>query len=181
MTSSPSRAARSEPLVEERTQFLAFLVGRDEYAVPILKVREIFAFEDATRVPATPAWIRGVVNLRGQVLPVIDLAVKFGLPPTVVSVRTCVVVFELAIDGQATSVGALVDEVSQVLELAENEVEPPPSFGTQIRVEYLVGATLSRGRFALLLDSDRVLSSEELLAVAAAGEPPAPAAAAPPD
>ncbi len=115
-------------------------------------------------MPATPPWIRGVVNLRGQVLPVIDLAVKFGLPPTVVSVRTCVVVFELAIDGQTTSVGALVDEVSQVLELAESEIEPPPSFGTQIRVEYLVGATLSKGRFALLLDTDRVLCADELLA-----------------
>jgi purine-binding chemotaxis protein CheW len=169
MTSSPSRA---EETGEGRTQYLAFLVGRDEYAVPILKVREIFAFEDATRVPATPTWIRGVVNLRGQVLPVIDLAVKFGLPPISVTVRTCVVVFELVIDGQATAVGALVDEVSQVLELAEREVEPPPSFGTQIRVEYLVGATLSKGRFALLLDCDRVLCTDELLAVAAALEPP---------
>jgi len=167
--------------VEGRTQFLAFLVGRDEYAVPILKVREIFAFEDATRVPATPAWIRGVVNLRGQVLPVIDLAVKFGLPPTVVAVRTCVVVFELASDEQTMSVGALVDEVSQVLDLAESEIQPPPSFGTQIRVEYLVGAALSKGRFALLLDTDRVLCADELLAVTAAVEPSSQTAAAAPE
>jgi purine-binding chemotaxis protein CheW len=166
--------------MEGRTQFLAFLVGRDEYAVPILKVREIFAFEDATRVPATPSWIRGVVNLRGQVLPVIDLAVKLGLPPTVVSLRSCVVVFELTIDGQATCVGALVDEVSQVLELAEREIEPPPSFGTQIRVEYLVGATLSNGRFALLLDTDRVLCADELLALSAAATPPSEAASTAP-
>ncbi len=171
MTSSPSRA--EQPL-EGRAQYLAFLVGRDEYAVPILKVREIFAFEDASRVPATPPWIRGVVNLRGQVLPVIDLAVKFGLPPVAVSPRTCVVVFELAIDGQPASIGALVDEVSQVLEIAPSEIEPPPSFGTQIRVEYLVGATLSNGRFALLLDTDRVLCDDELVAVAAAVEPADP-------
>jgi purine-binding chemotaxis protein CheW len=177
MTSSPSRV---EQPAEGRTQYLAFLVGRDEYAVPILKVREIFAFEDATRVPATPPWIRGVVNLRGQVLPVIDLGVKFGLPPIVVGTRTCVVVFELAIDGLPTSVGALVDEVSQVLEIAESEIEPPPSFGTQIRVEYLAGATLSKGRFALLLDTDRVLRDDELLAVSAAvgaADPPATPAA----
>ncbi len=174
MISSPSSADETVA----RTQYHAFLVGCDEYAVPILKVREIFAFEDATRVPATPTWIRGVVNLRGQVLPVVDLAVKFGLPPIAVGVRTCVVVFELSVDGQATALGALVDEVSQVLEMAEREIEPPPSFGTQIRVEYLAGATLSNGRFALLLDTDRVLCADELLAVAAALEPPA---AAPPE
>ncbi len=158
--------------MEERTQYLAFLVGRDEYAVPILKVREIFAFDDATRVPATPPWIRGVVNLRGQVLPVLDLAVKFGLSATVPGPRTCVVVFEVAIDAQTTSVGALVDEVSQVLELAAGEIEPPPSFGTQVRVEYLLGAALSNGRFALLLDTDRVLCADELLAVTAAAQTP---------
>ena len=169
MTSSPSKA---EPAAETPTQYLAFLVGRDEYAVPILRVREILAFEDATRVPATPPWIRGVVNLRGQVLPVIDLAVKFGLSATVASSRTCVVVFEVVIDSQPTSVGALVDEVSQVLELAASEIEPPPSFGTQVRVEFLVGAALSKGRFALLLDSDRVLTSDELLAVSEASSPP---------
>lgn len=167
--------------MEERMQYLAFLIGPDEYAVPILKVREIVAFEHATRVPSAPPWIRGVVNLRGQVLPVMDLAVKFGLPPTVVAMRTSVVVFELLIDGQAASVGALVDAVSQVLELAEAEIEPPPSFGTQIRVEYLVGAALSNGRFALLLDTDRVLCASELLAVAAAAEAAPPQAAAVPE
>jgi purine-binding chemotaxis protein CheW len=165
--------------MEGRTQFLAFLVGGDEYATPILKVREIVAFGNATRVPATPPWIRGVVNLRGQVLPVIDLAVKFGLPPTVVAMRTCVVVFEIEIDGQAATVGALVDAVSQVLELSEAEIEPPPSFGTQIRVDYLVGAALSADRFILLFDTDRVLRADETLALAGAVEAAAQTAAPP--
>jgi purine-binding chemotaxis protein CheW len=150
-----------------RAQYLAFLVGPDEYAVPILKVREIVEFADATRVPSTPPWIRGVVNLRGQVLPVIDLAVKFGLSPIVVGSRTSVVVFELEVEGQDALVGALVDAVSQVLELAPAEIEPPPSFGTQIKVEYLVGAALSNGRFTLLLDTDRVLCADEVLSLAA--------------
>jgi purine-binding chemotaxis protein CheW len=163
--------------MEGRAQYLAFLVGADEYATPILKVREIVAFGEATRVPSTPPWIRGVVNLRGQVLPVIDLAVKFGLPPTAVAMRTCVVVFELEIQGQLATVGALVDAVSQVLELAETDIEPPPSFGTQIRVEFLVGATLSEERFILLLDTDRVLRADETLALARATETAAAAAA----
>ncbi len=156
--------------MESRTQHLAFLVGRDEYAVPILSVREIVGFAEATRVPATPPWIRGVVNLRGQVLPVVDLAVKFGLPPVTVTTRSCVVVFEVPIDGQSTTVGALVDAVSQVLDLAPGDIEPPPSFGTQIRVDYLVGATLENGRFTLLLDTDRVLRAEEILALSNAAE-----------
>ncbi len=166
--------------MEGRTQYLAFLVGPDEYATPILKVREIIAFGETTRVPATPPWIRGVVNLRGQVLPVIDLAVKFGLPATTVAMRTCVVVFDLEMDGQPAVVGALVDAVSQVLELSEAEIEPPPSFGTQIRVDYLSGATLSAGRFVLLLDTDRVLRADETLALASAVEA-ATQASPPPD
>lgn len=156
--------------MEGRTQYLAFLVGGDEYAVPILGVREIVAFEQATRVPATPSWIRGVVNLRGQVLPVVDLSVKFGLGPTPVGPRTCVIVFELPMDDQVCAVGALVEAVSQVLELAEGDVEPPPEFGTQIRVDYLAGAALSGGRFSLLLDSEKVLRADELLALREAGE-----------
>lgn len=161
--------------MDEPTQYLSFEVGRDQYAVPILAVREIVAFESATRVPAAPPWIRGIVNLRGQVLPVIDLAVKFGLPPTLPTRRSCVVVFEVPLEGQQAAVGALVDEVSQVLDIAPGAIEPPPSFGTQIRVEYLLGAAASGGRFALLLDTARVLSADELLAVvearAATGEP----------
>lgn len=153
---------------QERLQFLAFLVGGDEYAVPILKVREIAPYDQATRVPNTPPWIRGVVNLRGQVLPVVDLAVKFGLPETALSTRSCVIVFDLALEGQPAPVGALVGSVSQVLELNPGEIEPPPAFGTQIRVDYLAGATLSNGRFALLLDADRVLGTDELLAANAA-------------
>jgi purine-binding chemotaxis protein CheW len=167
--------------MEQRTQYLAFSVGGDEYAVPILDVRELVRFEGATRVPSTPPWIRGVVNLRGQVLPLLDLAVKFGLESGTTDARACVVVFELPIDGHPTSVGALVESVSQVLDLAPAEIEPPPSFGTQIRVEYLVGTAVSNGRFVLLLDGQRVLSADELLgvahAVASAAEASLPAAA----
>ncbi len=165
--------------MEGRSQHLAFLIGGDEYAVPILKVREIVAFSDATRVPGTPPWIRGVLNLRGQVLPVVDLAVKFGLPPIVPAMRTCVVVFETVLEGQGATIGALVDAVSSVLDLAPDEIEPPPSFGTQIRVEYLVGAAVSNGRFTLLLDTDKMLCADELLTLASAAEAASPPAVSP--
>jgi purine-binding chemotaxis protein CheW len=164
-------------MAERHTQYLAFLVGDAQYATPILKVREIVPLGDATRVPATPPWIRGVVNLRGQVLPVIDLAVKFGLPPTCVAMRTCVIVFELEIESQTAVVGALVDAVSQVLELGAGDIEPAPAFGTQIRSDYLVGASPATDRFVLLLDTERVLCADEVLAPTGAGPATEPQAA----
>jgi purine-binding chemotaxis protein CheW len=156
------------PATEDGSEHLAFLIGDDEYAVPILKVREIAAVSALTRVPGAPAWIRGVANLRGQVLPVIDLAVKFGLPQrSEATPRSCIVVFEVPVEGQLAAVGALVDAVSRVLTLGASQVEPPPRFGTQIRAEFLIGAAPVDGRFILLLDSDLVLCADELLAATA--------------
>jgi purine-binding chemotaxis protein CheW len=161
--------------MQEHLQYLTFEVGAEEYGVPIMKVREIMPFASATRLPSTPAWIRGVVNLRGLVLPVLDLGVKFGLPATETTSRACVIVFEIAITDEPQVVGALVDAVSQVLDLTPDEIELPPSFGTQIRVEYLAGATASNGKFVLLLDTDRVLTADELLAVREATSAASPA------
>jgi purine-binding chemotaxis protein CheW len=154
----------------DSSEHLAFLVGEDEYAVPILKVREIVAVGSLTRVPGAPPWVRGVANLRGQVLPVVDLAAKFGLPAAAATTRACIVVFDLALDQQVTAVGALVAEVTRVLDLSAAAVEPPPAFGTQIQVEYLVGAAPEGDRFVLLLDVDRVLTANEILAMSALGE-----------
>ena len=147
------------------TQYLGFFVAGDECAVGILRVREIIEYEAVTRVPGTPPWVRGVMNLRGSVVPVIDLAVKFGLPPGEVTRRTCIVVVETNLEGERVVMGVLADSVSQVLDVAAGDVEAAPAFGTAVRVDYLLGLARLKDRFVLLLDIDRVLSAAELLRV----------------
>jgi purine-binding chemotaxis protein CheW len=148
------------------TQYLAFFLAGDECAIGILRVKEIIEFDSVTRVPATPPWVRGVMNLRGSVVPVIDLAVKFGLPPSTVTRRTCIVVVETDLEGERVVMGVMADSVSQVLDVAPEDIEPAPAFGTSVRVDYLLGLGRLKDRFVLLLDIDRVLSAAELLKVA---------------
>lgn len=156
------------------TQYLAFFLAGDECAIGILRVKEIIEFDSVTRVPATPPWVRGVMNLRGSVVPVIDLAVKFGLPPSTVTRRTCIVVVETDLEGERVVMGVMADSVSQVLDVAPEDVEPAPAFGTSVRVDYLLGLGRLQDRFVLLLDIDRVLSAAELLKVASVEAPPPP-------
>jgi purine-binding chemotaxis protein CheW len=152
-------------------QFLSFYVAGEEYALGILRVREIIEYGVVTRVPATPTWIRGVFNLRGGVVPVVDLAVKFGLPPGEITSRTCIIVVEADLGGETTLMGVVADAVSQVMELQPEDIEPPPPFGTRVRLEYLLGMAKGDAKFVLLLDIDRVLSSNELLQVQDAAQP----------
>lgn len=148
------------------TPYLTFEIAGDAYGVGILKVREILQYEALTRVPGTPTSIRGVMNLRGSVIPVVDLAVRFGVGETRVSSRTCVVIVEIDLDGQRTVMGVMADGVREVLELHESDIQVPPSFGTQVRVDYLVGMARYGHGFLLVLDIDRVLAAEGLEAVA---------------
>ena len=157
----------TEPDRTVSPQYLGFHLAGEECAVSILRVREIIEYEAVTRVPGTPPWVRGVMNLRGSVVPVIDLAVKLGLPETVVTKRTCIVVSEVDLDGERVVMGVVADAVSQVMDLAASEIEPPPAFGTAVRVDYLLGLGRLKDRFVLLLDIDRVLSAAELLRVTA--------------
>lgn len=145
-------------------QYLTFYVAGEEYAVTILKVTEIIECVTLTHVPGTPPWIRGVLNLRGAVVPVVDLAVKFGLAPTVLTRRTCVVMVELEHDGERLVLGVMADSVHQVVELGPHQIQPPPSFGPKVRVDCIQGMGLSGDAFVVLLDIDRVLSSSEILA-----------------
>jgi len=146
-------------------QYLTFLTAGEEYAVGIGKVSEIVEYETVTTVPNTPAWIRGVTNLRGRVVPVIDLAVKFGLPASRISKFSCIIITEVMYEGEKLTMGVLADSVSQVIELTAEEIEPTPPFGTRVKMEYLLGmGTLGR-KFCLILDIDKVLSADELLAV----------------
>ena len=153
----------------EFAQYLTFQVADAEYGVGILKVREIIEYDTVTRVPHAPVAVRGVLNLRGAVVPVVDLAVKFGLPASTVTKRSCVIVVECILDGEETVMGVLADAVSQVVDLAPTDIEPAPAFGARVRVEFLQGMGKLGGRFVLLLDLDRLLSSQD----AAAGRPTA--------
>jgi purine-binding chemotaxis protein CheW len=155
-----------EPHVTSETpgtvaQYLTFSLMGEEYAVGLLQVREILEYDTVTRVPRAPAWVRGAINLRGRVVPVVDLAVRFGLPPLEVSRRTCTVILDVATDSGETVVGILVDSVSQVLDIAAEDVAPPPSFGTRVSCEDLKGVAPLGKKFALILDVDRVLSWTE--------------------
>ena len=146
-------------------QYLTFYVAGEEYAVTILKVTEIIECVTLTHVPGTPPWIRGVLNLRGAVVPVVDLAVKFGLAPTELTRRTCVVMVELEHDNERLVLGVMADSVHQVVELTPDQIQPPPSFGPKVRVDCIQGMGGSNGdAFVVLLDIDRVLSSSEILA-----------------
>ena len=153
---------------EQATQFLSFTLAGSDYGLPILKVREILSYEGSTPVPGTPASIRGVVNVRGAVVPVVDLAVKFGRAATDATKRTCVLVVDAVSGGEALTIGLLAAAVNEVVELAPGDVEPPPSFGTGVRVDYLLGLGKTPAGFVLLLDLDRVLCASEVEIAAAA-------------
>jgi purine-binding chemotaxis protein CheW len=143
-------------------QYLTFFIRREEYAVSILRVREIIEYEIVTRVPTTPVHVRGVINLRGAVLPVVDLAAKFGHPESEPSRTTCIVVVETQLRGQTIVVGVVADAVSEVVALPGEQIEPPPAFGTNVHVDFLVGMGKLEGRLVLVLDIDRILSPVEL-------------------
>lgn len=151
-------------------QFLSFHLAGEEYAIEIFRVREIIEYGIVTHIPMTPPWIRGVINLRGGVVPVVDLAVRFSLPVAEVTPRTCIVIVEAELGGASTPMGVVADSVSQVLDLGAEDIEPPPPFGARIRLEFLLGMARTDRKFALLLDIDRILSSDELLTLAEAAQ-----------
>jgi len=150
----------------QREQYLTFFIRGEEYAVDIQRVKEIIEYEKVTRVPTTPVHIRGVINLRGSVLPVVDLAAKFGHGETEPVRTTCIVVVETRghdeADGRLVPVGLLSDAVSEVVDITRAEIEPPPAFGTHVRIDFLHGMAKLEGRLVLVLDIDRVLSSVDL-------------------
>lgn len=143
---------------EARSQYLSFFIAGDEYAVNILRVKEIIEYDAPTRMPAMPACVRGAINLRGRVVPIIDLAAKFGLPGSTVTRRSCIVVVEVLVDGEPTVMGMIADAVSQVLDLQPGQIENAPSFGTRVRAEYLDGLGTSGQQFVLILNIDRALA-----------------------
>ena len=147
----------------EQQQYLTFLLAGEEYAISILQVKEIIDYDTVTTVPKTPKWIRGVINLRGSVVPVVDLGVKFGMEERAVTKTSCIVIIETQFEGQNATIGIVADAVSQVMDLAADDIRAVPEFGTRIKVDYLLGMAQLGKKFALLLNVDKVLSTDELL------------------
>jgi purine-binding chemotaxis protein CheW len=166
--------------VAEIAQYLTFQLSGEMYAVGILNVKEIIEYGQLTEIPMMPAFIRGVINLRGSVVPVIDLSARFGGQQTAASRRTCIVIIEIGHgEGDDTSrhdVGVVVDAVSEVLEVSSADIEPPPTFGAKIRADFIDGMGKIGGKFVIILDIQKVLSVDEIAALAtvterSAGEP----------
>ena len=139
-------------------KYLTFVLGDEEYGLQILKVREIIGLMEITSVPQTPVFIKGVINLRGKVIPVIDLRLKFGMEEAEPTEETCIIVVDIA--GALT--GMLVDTVSEVLDVTVDQIEPPPSFGSSVDNGFILGMGKIKGKVKILLDIDKVLSPEEL-------------------
>lgn len=154
-------SAHSEP-----NQYLTFTVGNELLGIGILAVKEIIEYQGVTSVPLMPAAVRGVINLRGAVVPVVDLSARLGRGPAEVNRRSCIIIVELELDGEALVVGALVDTVNQVLELAPSEIEPTPSFGAKIRRDFIRGIGKIGGKFVVLLDVQHVLAVDLAEAIA---------------
>jgi purine-binding chemotaxis protein CheW len=145
-------------------KYLTFSLGNEEYGLPVLKVREIIKVMDITPVPQVPAHVKGVVNLRGKVIPVIDLRAKFGLPSAEYTDRTCIVVVDVAMAKERVMLGVIVDAVSEVLNVAAAEIDQPPSFGERVVTDYMLGLAKVKGTVKILLDLDCVLRSEGAIA-----------------
>ncbi len=154
--------------IAQPSQYLTFTLDNDEFAVDIFKVREVLEFTSVTRVPRTPEFMRGVINLRGKVVPVIDLRLKFGLTRTETTIDTCVIITEVEVRGEKTVLGALADSVQEVIELEAKNIEPPPHMGTRVNIDFISGMGKRDEKFLILLDIDRVLSEDETRAVATA-------------
>jgi purine-binding chemotaxis protein CheW len=145
-------------------KYLTFALTNEEYGLPVLKVREIIKLMDITPVPQMPAHVRGVINLRGKVVPVIDLGAKFGMGYNAPTERTCIIVAEVEVDGRRVMIGVIVDAVSEVLNIAPEEIEQPPDFGERVDTEYMQGIAKIKGKVKILLDLNRVLGSDAVFA-----------------
>jgi purine-binding chemotaxis protein CheW len=146
----------------EQLQYLTFLLGGETFAIAILNIKEIIEYGNVTTVPMMPEFVRGVINLRGAVVPVIDLAMRFSRPPSPVTRRSCIVLIEVEIEDEQYIIGVTVDAVNEVLEIPNSEIEPPPPFGAKIRSDFIGGMGKIDGKFVIILDADKVLSVDEM-------------------
>jgi purine-binding chemotaxis protein CheW len=148
--------------ITETRQYLAFNLGEESFALDVANLREILEFTSVTKVPQTPEFMRGVINLRGSVVPVIDMRLKFNLSEVEKTVNTCIIVVEVSFDDEHTVIGALVDSVQEVFELEPEDIEPAPKIGTRLKTEFIKGIGKRDNRFIMILDIDKVFSVDEL-------------------
>ena len=146
----------------EMSQYLAFKLESEIFAFDISKVREVLEFDTVTKVPQTPDMMKGVINLRGSVVPVIDLRIKFGMGETEKTVNTVIIIIEIDLDDTSTMIGALVDSVKEVMDLDSDHIEPPPKIGTKLNTDFIRGMGKQDGQFLIILDIEKVFSSKEL-------------------
>jgi purine-binding chemotaxis protein CheW len=149
----------------DMTQFLTFRLADETFALDISKVREVLDFTTVTKVPRTPEFMRGVINLRGSVVPVVDLRLKFGMTRTENGVNTCIIITEVTVDNETTVLGALADSVQEVLDLEPGSIAPAPRIGTKLRTEFIRGMGKRDEHFLIILDIDKVFSADELALV----------------
>ncbi|MFZ0257172.1 MAG: chemotaxis protein CheW [Gammaproteobacteria bacterium] len=150
---------------DDPVQYLTFTLDGESFATDIAQVREVLEFKGVTKVPRTPDYMRGVINLRGSVVPVVDLRLQFGMESTEPTIDTCIVIIEVPIDAQPVVLGALADSVQEVLELKPEQLAPPPRFGTRIRTDFIRAMGRYGDQFVIILDMERVFSTEAIVEI----------------
>lgn len=153
--------------VTEAKQYLTFQLGEEVFALDVHKVREVLDFTSITKIPRTPEFMRGVINLRGSVVPVVDLRLSFGMAATQKTVNTCIIVVEVDLEGETAVIGALADSVEEVIDLEPENIQPAPRIGASLRTDFIKGMGARDSGFVMILDIDRVFSAEDLAALEA--------------
>jgi len=154
-----------DKLINQASQYLTFRLDQEMFAIDVFQVREVLDMDTITKVPQAPAFMRGVINVRGSVVPVVDMRIKFGLPQVETTIDTRIVVMEVNLDGDITVLGAIADSVNEVMELEPDQIEPPPKIGSRWRTEFIKGVGKRNQQFIILLDVDRLFSTHELAIV----------------
>lgn len=162
MTQTTTLPGNRAAAAEAAAQYLTFLLGDEVFAMDIRTVREIIQVGPMTTVPLMPDFVRGVINLRGAVVPVIDLQARFGRPSAQVGKKSCIVIFDSMRNGERVELGLLVDAVSEVIEIAADQIEPPPSFGTSMRRDFILGMGKVDSRFVILLEPDKAFDVDDM-------------------
>jgi purine-binding chemotaxis protein CheW len=158
----PMTGSATQTTKQESIQYLTFILGEETFSLEIFRVREVLDYTIITSVPRMPAYVQGVINLRGNVVPIVDLRLKFGMPAISVTVNTCIIIVEAAVNGDSVVLGLLADSVQEVIELEPGSVQPAPRIGTRLDTGFIRGIGRQDDRFIIILDIDRVFSHDEL-------------------
>ncbi len=154
----------------DASQFLTFSLGEDVFAIDVIMAKEVLDFAEVTRVPQTPDYMLGVINLRGSVVPVVDMRLKFGMEDKEKTRDSCIIVVEVDVEGEPVTVGALADSVQEVKEMDESQIEPPPRIGTRLNTEFIKGMGNLGDKFVIILDINKVFSADDLAFAQSVGE-----------